>query len=55
MDHVIIDTLHLFLMISDAIEKNLTFSEGFVRDKYKHMTASYGAFRRTLEILLIFV
>ena len=44
MDHVIIDTLHLFLRISDAIEKKITFSEGFVRDKYKHMAADYGAF-----------
>jgi hypothetical protein len=53
MDHVIIDTLHLFLRISDvlidllirelkrsdAIEKKKSFSEGFVRDKYKHMAA----------------
>ena len=47
MDHVIIDTLHLFLKISDvlidllvreirrydAIEKKITFSEVFARDK----------------------
>lgn len=53
MDHVIIDTLHLFLRISDvlidllirelkrsdAIEKKKSFSEGFVQDKYKHMAA----------------
>ena len=50
-DHVIIDSLHLFLRISDnpanllmlelrsldAIEKSQTFYDGFKRSKYKHM------------------
>ena len=51
LDHVIIDTLHLFLRISDiliellvrqlkredAIDKKATFYSGFARDKFKHM------------------
>ena len=63
MDHVIIDTLHLFLRISDvlidllireltksdAIEKNKTFSDGSPRDKYKHM-ASYEEFVKSIGI-----
>ena len=63
VDHVIIDTLHLFLRISDvlidllireltksdAIEKNKTFSDGFPRDKYKHM-ASYEEFVKSIGI-----
>ena len=63
MDHVIIDTLHLFLRISDvltdllirelrssdAIEKKTTFSDGFPRDKYKHM-ASYEEFLKCIGI-----
>ena len=63
MDHVIIDTLHLFLRISDvlidllirelrrsdAIEKKNTFSDGFPKDKYKHM-ASYEEFIKSIGI-----
>ena len=63
MDHVIIDTLHLFLRISDvltdllirewrrsdAIEKKTTFSDGFSRDKYKHM-ASYEELIKSIGI-----
>ena len=59
MDHVIIDTLHLFLRISDnlfellirelkrqdAIDKVKTFPCGFNREKYKHM-AGYEHFLR---------
>ena len=51
LDHVVIDTLHLFLRISDnliellirqlrrldSIEKKVTFTDGFPRDKYKYM------------------
>ena len=62
MDHVILDTLHLFLRISDvlidllirelrrsdAIEKKTTFSDGFPRDKYKHM-ASYEEFVKSIS------
>lgn len=57
IDHVIIDTLHLFLRISDNlinllilelrrqdfIDKITTFTSGFQRSKYKHM-ASYERF-----------
>ena len=63
MHHVIIDTLHLFLRISDvlidllirelrrsdSIEKMKTFSDGFPRDKYKHM-ASYEEFVKSIGI-----
>ena len=63
MDHVVIDTLHLFLRISDvlidllirelrrsdAVEKKTTFSDGFLRDKYKHM-ASYEEFVKSIGI-----
>ena len=63
LDHVVIDTLHLFLRISDnliellirelkrqdAIEKKVTFNDGFPRDKYKHM-AGYEAFLQNLGI-----
>ena len=59
MDHVIIDTLHLFLRISDnlfelliremkrqdTIDKVKTFPSGFNSDKYKHM-AGYEHFLR---------
>ena len=51
MDHVVIDTLNLFLKVSDvliellilelrtqdAINKNQTFANGFARDKFNHM------------------
>ena len=63
LDHVVIDTLHLFLRISDnliellirqlrtldSIEKKMTFSDGFSRDKYKHM-AGYEQFLSSLGI-----
>ena len=63
MDHVIIDTLHLFLRISDnlfellirelkrqdAIDKVKTFPCGFNREKYKHM-AGYEHFLRQTGI-----
>ena len=63
IDHVIIDTLHLFLRISDnliellirelrrqdAIDKVNTFSSGFFRTKYKHM-AGYETFVKSLGI-----
>jgi len=53
LDHVIIDTLHLFLRISenliellirklrcqDAIDKKATFPNVFSKDKFKHMAA----------------
>ena len=62
-DHVIIDTLHLFLRISDnltellirelrrkdACEKITTFPNGFSREKFKHM-AAYETFLKTLSI-----
>ncbi len=63
LDHVIIDTLHLFLRISDnlidllirelrrkdAIEKTQTFLNGFCLNKYKHM-ASYEKFLKDIGI-----
>ena len=63
IDHVIIDTLHLFLRISDnlikllirelrrkdAIDKVSTFSIGFCRNKHKHM-AAYEKFVKDLGI-----
>lgn len=63
MDHVIIDSLYLFLRISDvlidlftrelrkcdAIDKKKSFSEGFLRSKYKHMNA-YEYFLQSNEI-----
>lgn len=63
LSHVVIDTLHLFLRISDnliallirelkfsdAIEKRNTFANGFCRDKYKHM-AGYETFLNSLGI-----
>ena len=66
MDHVIIDTLHFFLRISDvlidlfirelrrsdAIEKKKT-SDGFPRDKYKHM-ACYEEFIKSIGITFNF-
>ena len=62
IDHAIIDTLHLFLRVSDilvdllirklrrkdAIEKTQTFANGFCY-KYKHM-ATYEKFRKDLGI-----
>ena len=63
IDHVIIDTLHLFLRISDnliellirelhrkdAIDKVTTFSNGFCRNTYKHM-AGYEKLIKDLGI-----
>ena len=63
ISHVIFDTLHLFLRISDnlidllitelcrqdAIDKNDTFSKGFCRNKYKHM-AGYETSVKSLGI-----
>ena len=63
LDHVIIDTLHLFLRISDvliellvrqlkredAIDKKATFNSGFARDKFKDMDA-YEQFLHSLGI-----
>lgn len=63
LDHVVIDTLHLFLRISDnliellirqlrmldSIEKKVTFPNGFSREKYKHM-ARYETFLANLGI-----
>ena len=63
MDHVAIDTLHLFLRISDVlisllilelrtqdcIGRKQTFPEGFAREKY-HLMASYETFIRSLGI-----
>ena len=63
MDHVVIDTLHLFLRISDVlisllilelrtqdcIGRKQTFPKGFAREKYNHM-ASYETFIRSLGI-----
>ena len=63
IDHVIIDTLHLFLRVSDilvdllirklrrkdAIEKTQTFANGFCYNKYKHM-ATYEKFLKDLGI-----
>ena len=63
IDHVIIDTPHLFLRISDdliellirelrrsdVIEKVKSFSAGFSREKYKHM-ARYETFLQDLGI-----
>lgn len=51
MDHVVIDTLHLFLQISDnlielliremrkqdTVDKVNSFPSGFNREEYKHM------------------
>ena len=63
MDHVVIDTLHLFLRVSDvliellilelrkqdAINKNQTFANGFARDKFNHM-AKYETFLKSIGI-----
>ena len=63
MDHVVIDTLHLFLRVSDVlislfildlrtqdcIGQKQTFPKGFPRKKFKHMT-SYESFIRSLGI-----
>ena len=64
LDHVLIDTLHLFLRISDvliellirqlkcedAIEKKITFNNGFPREKFKHMDA-YEKFLHSIGTL----
>lgn len=61
--HVVIDTLHLYLRITDnlieliirelkrcdAIEKKKTFTDNFERDKYKHM-AEYEKYLQSLGI-----
>ena len=63
MDHVVIDTFHLFLRVSDvliellilelrtqdAINKNQTFANGFARDKFNHM-AKYETFLNSIGI-----
>ena len=63
MDHVVIDTLHLFLRVSDvliellilelrtqdAINKNQTFANGFAGDKFNHM-AKYETFLKSIGI-----
>ena len=63
MDHVVIDTLHLFLRISDVliallilelrtqdcIGRKQTFPKGFQRERFNHM-ASYEAFIKSLGI-----
>ena len=63
MDRVVIDTLHLFLRISDVlaqlliqdlriaecIEKNQKFQKGFDRTKYTHM-AIYEQFVKCFRI-----
>ena len=63
LDHVLIDTLHLFLHISDvltelfirqlkcedAIEKKITFNNGFAQEKFKHMDA-YEKFLHSIGI-----
>ena len=61
LDHVIINTLHLFLRISDvliellitreyAIDKKLTFDKGFARDTYRHMD-TYEKFLHSIDIV----
>lgn len=64
LDHVIIDSLHLFLRISDnlinllilelrrldAIDKKKTFNDGFERSKYKYMTGWESYLNDTLKI-----
>ena len=63
MDHVVIDTLHLFLRVpdvlieflilelrtQDAINKNQTFGNVFARDKSNHM-AKYETFLKSIGI-----
>ena len=63
LDHVIIDTLHLFLRIADnlielliqqlkqqdALDKNQKFTGEFLRQKFKHM-AAYESFLQNLGI-----
>ena len=63
LDHVLIDTPHLFFLISDvlvellirqlkcedAIEKKITFNNGFAREKFKHMDA-YQKFLHSVGI-----
>ncbi|KAJ7391238.1 hypothetical protein OS493_019369 [Desmophyllum pertusum] len=64
LDHVIIDSLHLFLRISDnlinllilelrrmdEIEKKQTFNNGFERTKFKHMAGWESFLNDTLKI-----
>lgn len=64
IDHVVIDSLHLFLRISDnlinlviqelrrqdALDKNKTFNDGFNRSKYKHMAGWETYLNDTLKI-----
>ena len=63
MDHVVIDTVHLFLRVSDVlisllilelrtqdcIGQKQTFPKGFPREKFNHL-ASYKSFIRSLGI-----
>ena len=65
MDHVVIDTLHLFLRVSDVLISLLilelrtpdctgqkqTFPKGFPREKFNHM-ASYESFIRFWKFVL---
>jgi hypothetical protein len=65
LDHVIIDTLHLFLRIfdnltnllilqlrkEDAIDKKKAFNEGLDRLKYKHVAGWEKYLNETLKIL----
>ena len=46
---MLIDLLIRELRRSDSIEKKTTFSEGFLRDKYKHM-ATYEKFMKDIGI-----
>ena len=64
LDHVIIDTLHLFLRIcdnlinllilqlrkEDAIDKKKTFNQGLDRSKYKHVAGWEKCLSETLKI-----
>lgn len=64
LDHVVIDSLHLFFRISnnlinllilelqrqDSIDKKRTFNDGFARSKYKHMAGWESYLNDTLKI-----
>lgn len=64
LDHVVIDSLHLFLRISDnlinllilefrrkdSIDKKKTFNDGFERSKYTHMASWESYLNDTLKI-----
>ena len=64
LDHVVIDSLHLFLRISDtlinllilelqrqdAVDKKKKFNDGFERSKYKHMAGWETYLNDTLKI-----